>query len=158
MTDGLHRTAPLGTTPAFRPARRSCRTITDHLHELRHSYATGALKAGVSPKVVSERIGHANVGFFLQTYAHVLGNDDRDAAEQAAAFLIGKAWDPADDGLLVAAAVRSCRSPSAGRPGLSTMSVSFRRVLAAGADERPTTFAKTPLSSIGARKNRCRIR
>jgi hypothetical protein len=35
------------------------------------------------------RIDHANVGFFLQTYAHVLGNDDRDAAEQAAAFLLG---------------------------------------------------------------------
>lgn len=58
-------------------------------HDLRHSYATGALKAGVSPKVVSERIGHADVGFFLQTYAHVLKNDDRAAAEQAASFLIG---------------------------------------------------------------------
>ena len=63
-------------------------------HDLRHSYATGALKAGVSPKILSERIGHANVGFFLQTYAHVLANDDRDAAEQAAAFLIGNGWDP----------------------------------------------------------------
>jgi integrase len=58
-------------------------------HDLRHSYATGALKAGMSPKVVSQRIGHANVGFFLQTYAHVPGNDDRGAAEQAAAFLLG---------------------------------------------------------------------
>lgn len=67
-------------------------------HDLRHSYATGALKAGVSPKIISERIGHANVGFFLQTYAHVLRNDDRDAAEQAAAFLIGNGWDPADEG------------------------------------------------------------
>jgi integrase len=66
-------------------------------HDLRHSYATGALKAGISPKVVSERIGHANVGFFLQTYAHVLRNDDRDAAEQAAAFLIGNRWDPAEE-------------------------------------------------------------
>jgi hypothetical protein len=47
------------------------------------------LVAGSSPKVVSQRIGHANVGFFLQTYAHVLGNDDREAAEQAAAFLLG---------------------------------------------------------------------
>jgi integrase len=64
-----------------------------HNHDLRHSYATGALKAGVSPKVVSDRIGHANVGFFLQTYAHVLKNDDREAAEQAAAFLLGSAWD-----------------------------------------------------------------
>ena len=61
-------------------------------HDLRHSYATGALKAGIQPKVVSDRIGHANVGFFLQTYAHVLGNDDRDAAEQAATFLLGEGW------------------------------------------------------------------
>jgi integrase len=41
-------------------------------HDLRHSYAISALKAGLSPKVVSERIGHANVVFFLETYAHVL--------------------------------------------------------------------------------------
>lgn len=64
-------------------------------HDLRHSYATGALRAGVSPKVVSERIGHANVAFFLEIYAHVFENDDREAAEQAAAFLIGDVW--ADD-------------------------------------------------------------
>jgi hypothetical protein len=50
--------------------------------------------------VISERIGHANVGFFLQTYAHVLRNDDRDAAEQAAAFLIGKVWDPAPQAIV----------------------------------------------------------
>ena len=67
-------------------------------HDLRHSYATGALKAGVSAKVVSDRIGHANVGFFLQTYAHVLGNDDREAAEQAASFLIGDGWDLPEEG------------------------------------------------------------
>jgi hypothetical protein len=30
--------------------------------------------------VISERIGHADVGFFFQTYAHLLKNDDRDAA------------------------------------------------------------------------------
>src|SRR6476620_278850 len=75
---------------AFRPSHGSGRTIT--FHDLRHSYATGALKAGIHPKVVSDRIGHANVGFFLQTYAHVLGNDDRDAAEQAATFLLGEGW------------------------------------------------------------------
>jgi len=66
-------------------------------HDSRHSYATGALRAGVSPKVISERIGHANVGFFLETYAHVLGNDDREAAEQAASFLLGNAWDFDDE-------------------------------------------------------------
>ena len=51
-----------------------------------------SFKAGIHPKVVSDRIGHANVGFFLQTYAHVLGNDDRDAAEQATTFLLGEGW------------------------------------------------------------------
>jgi hypothetical protein len=49
--------------------------------------------AGINPKVVSERVGHTNVGFFLQTYAHVVRTDDRDAAEQAAALLIGDQWD-----------------------------------------------------------------
>ncbi|MCA2286945.1 tyrosine-type recombinase/integrase, partial [Mycobacterium avium] len=66
-------------------------------HDLRHSYATGALKAGVSPKILSERIGHADVGFFLQTYAHVITNDDREAAQQAASFLIGDGWDADPD-------------------------------------------------------------
>jgi hypothetical protein len=45
--------------------------------------------------VLSKRIGHANVGYFPQTYAHVLSNDDRAAAEQAAAFLIGDQWTSA---------------------------------------------------------------
>jgi integrase len=66
-------------------------------HDLRHSYATAALRAGLNPKVISERIGHADVAFFLQTYAYVLRNDDRDVAEQAAAFLIGDALDPPED-------------------------------------------------------------
>ncbi len=61
---------------------RQLRVSRITFHDLRHSYATGALKAGISPKVTSERIGHANAGFFLQTYAHVLRNDDRDAAER----------------------------------------------------------------------------
>jgi hypothetical protein len=52
----------------------------------------------VSPKVISERIGHADIGFFLQTYAQVLKNDDRQAAEQAASFLIGEDWESGSDG------------------------------------------------------------
>ena len=55
------------------------------------------LSRGVSPKVVSDRIGHANVGFFLQIYAHVLKNDDREAAERAASFLVGRSRDPTSD-------------------------------------------------------------
>jgi integrase len=97
MRQSRHRDADLLRR---RPRRRRHRTRRPRytIHDLRHSYATGALKAGVSSKVVSDRIGHANVGFLLQTYAHVLGNDDRDAAEQAASFLIGDEWDLAEEG------------------------------------------------------------
>jgi hypothetical protein len=38
-----------------------------------------------------------DVGFFLETYAHVLKNDDRDAAKQAASFLVGDGWDSESD-------------------------------------------------------------
>lgn len=53
------------------------------LHDLRHSYATEALAAGVPVKVVSQRVGHADVGVTLRVYAHVMPGDDEDAALRA---------------------------------------------------------------------------
>ena len=41
-------------------------------HDLRHSHATLLLKAGIHSKIVSERLGHANIGITLDTYSHVL--------------------------------------------------------------------------------------
>lgn len=52
------------------------------LHDLRHTHATLALKAGVHPKIVSERLGHATVGVTLDLYSHVMPALARDAAEQ----------------------------------------------------------------------------
>ena len=52
------------------------------LHDLRHTHATLALKAGVHPKVVSERLGHATVGITLDLYSHVAPSLAKDAAEQ----------------------------------------------------------------------------
>jgi integrase len=54
------------------------------LHDLRHTYATLALKAGVHPKVVSERLGHATVGITLDLYSHVTPAIARDAANVVA--------------------------------------------------------------------------
>ncbi len=42
---------------------------TIRLHDLRHTHATLALKAGLHPKVVSERLGHATVGITLDLYS-----------------------------------------------------------------------------------------
>ncbi|HEY5173164.1 MAG TPA: site-specific integrase [Acidimicrobiia bacterium] len=48
-------------------------------HDLRHGHATALLAAGVRPDVVSERLGHASVGFTLSTYAHRSEGDQRAA-------------------------------------------------------------------------------
>lgn len=50
-------------------------------HDLRHTAATLMLRAGVHPKVVSERLGHATVSVTLDTYSHVLPDLQRDAAQ-----------------------------------------------------------------------------
>jgi len=36
-------------------------------HDLRHTHATLLLKGGVHPKIVSERLGHANIGIIFDT-------------------------------------------------------------------------------------------
>jgi integrase len=50
------------------------------LHDLRHTHATLALRAGVHPKVVSERLGHASVSFTLTVYSHAVPALQADAA------------------------------------------------------------------------------
>ncbi len=59
------------------------------LHDLRHSWATAALAAGVPPKVVSDRLGHSTVAFTLDCYVHVLPSQDQDAADTVAAAIFG---------------------------------------------------------------------
>jgi len=57
------------------------------LYDLRHSAATIALAAGVSPKIVSEQLGHASTAFTLDTYAHVLPHMQDEAAARVEAML-----------------------------------------------------------------------
>jgi site-specific recombinase XerD len=51
------------------------------LHDLRHTFATQMLRAGVHFKVVSEMLGHASVAITLDRYSHVLEGMDADAAQ-----------------------------------------------------------------------------
>ena len=41
------------------------------LHDCRHTHASLMLKAGIHPKIVSERLGHAGIQITLDTYSHV---------------------------------------------------------------------------------------
>lgn len=59
------------------------------LHDLRHTWATLALAAGVHPKVVQERLGHANVSITLDVYSHATPALQSSAAETVAASVFG---------------------------------------------------------------------
>ena len=54
------------------------------LHDLRHTHATLALRAGIHPKVVSERLGHATVSITLDTYSHAIPAMQEEAATRIA--------------------------------------------------------------------------
>jgi integrase len=60
------------------------------LHDVRHSYATAALAAGVPAKMVGERLGHANIAITMDTYSHVLPGLDEQAAGQVARLILGE--------------------------------------------------------------------
>jgi integrase len=67
--------------------KTNLRTI--RLHDLRHTHATLALKAGVPVKVISERLGHESPAFTLKQYAHVIPGMQAEAAAQVAALIDG---------------------------------------------------------------------
>jgi integrase len=66
------------------------------LHDVRHSYATAALAAGVPPKVISQRLGHATIAVTMDTYSHVIPGLDEQAAETVARLILGDAEPTAE--------------------------------------------------------------
>jgi integrase len=77
-------------TALFHRHRKAAGLPRIRLHDVRHSYATAALKAGIPPKVISERLGHATAAFTLQTYTHVIPGMDESAAATVAALSLAK--------------------------------------------------------------------
>jgi integrase len=58
-------------------------------HDLRHTAATLMLKSGVHYKVVSERLGHANVSITLDLYTHSVPSLQEEAAAKMGRLLLG---------------------------------------------------------------------
>jgi len=73
---------PNAVTLAFRRITKRAGLKDIRIHDLRHTHATLMLKAGIHPKVVSERLGHANIGITLDIYSHVLPGLQEAAAEK----------------------------------------------------------------------------
>lgn len=61
------------------------------LHDLRHTYASLALRRGIPAEIVSEKLGHANVGFTLSVYRHLYDVERREATLSLDELLTGRA-------------------------------------------------------------------
>jgi len=57
------------------------------LYDLRHTCATLLLSSGENIKVVSERLGHADVALTLNTYTHVLPDMQEEATAKLESLL-----------------------------------------------------------------------
>jgi integrase len=108
LTDpnGLPLQRPAFNTGVWKRAIRATR-IEDHrrngMHVLRHTYASVLLDAGESIKALSGYLGHADPGFTLRVYTHLLpASEDRTRRAIDAAFaddpLHGK---PTPDGMIL---------------------------------------------------------
>ncbi|MCL6446028.1 MAG: site-specific integrase [Alicyclobacillus sp.] len=75
----------------FKPVLRAAGLDENiRLYDLRHSYATLALMAGVPVKVVSSNLGHADISLTLKVYSHVFAEMKEEAALKLNDFLFSK--------------------------------------------------------------------
>jgi integrase len=66
-------------------------------HDLRQTHATLLLKEEVNPKIVSERLGHADTRMTLDRYSHVLPNMQKKTAAKFGELLYGSKSMNIDD-------------------------------------------------------------
>lgn len=88
MEDGRLVDPDLFTHRWQKAVRRTPELPAIRLHDLRHTWATLAIKAGVPAKVVAERLGHSSVTVTLDVYTHRVDELHREAAEKVS-LLIG---------------------------------------------------------------------
>lgn len=75
---------------SFKPLLKAAEVRDIRFHDLRHTHATLALKAGVHPKIVQERLGHASINITLDLYSHALPDIQQDAVGKLDALWAGK--------------------------------------------------------------------
>ena len=78
---------PNRITQAFSRQVRQAGRLRIRFHDLRHTHATLALQAGIHPKIVSERLGHATISTTLDIYSHAMPVLHENAAETIAALI-----------------------------------------------------------------------
>jgi integrase len=80
----------------FRPAVRRAELDGLTFHDLRHTYASLMVAAGVTPHVIAEQLGHRDARLVLQRYGHLYPGASRQAALDLDLYLqaasVGQTW------------------------------------------------------------------
>ena len=71
----------------FKSILKSANLPIIRFHDLRHTFATLALEAGINMKVLQSILGHASIKTTLDTYAHVNQEMNNDAAEKISGII-----------------------------------------------------------------------
>ncbi len=74
---------------SFKPLLKRSGLPRIRFHDLRHSAATLLLSKGIHPKIVSEMLGHSQIGITMDLYSHVLPNMQLEASAAMDAILQG---------------------------------------------------------------------
>jgi integrase len=82
-------TSPRNLCRSFYNLIKKAKIKRIRFHDMRHTHATLLLLQDVHPKIVSERLGHANVRITLDTYSHLLPSMQKDTAKNFGRFLFG---------------------------------------------------------------------
>jgi len=88
---------PSTITHTFKKILKRAGLPTLRFHDLRHTHASLMLKQGIHPKIVSERLGHSNIGITLDTYSHVMPGLQEAAALRFEEGLQHIAEQPAEE-------------------------------------------------------------
>ena len=59
-------------------------------HDLRHTFATESIRAGIDTKTISDMLGHSSTAFTLDIYGHVTTTMQDDAANRLQALIIAR--------------------------------------------------------------------
>ena len=98
--DPLRPEQPVSPSKAYRRLKELLQEagLPDiRFHDLRHTFATHALSSGVDAKTLSGILGNTKASFTLDTYTHVTGDMQRNAADIVGGFLtelLGEEMEP----------------------------------------------------------------
>ena len=75
---------------SWKRVQTACGIKDVHIHDLRHTGATYALRSGADITTVSATLAHASVSFTAKVYAHVMLESKKEAARGAIDAMMGK--------------------------------------------------------------------